>query len=111
MKEDYSVEIEFRNKDLEFMGKKNYGLQEYCFGLKDRLMRVIMKIEDAFYAIEDYSRKEDWSEENTERFQSLRHAILDVANSVDRIPQNLCFKGRNINTMTVSEFIKTLVDV
>ena len=110
MKEDYSAEVEFRNSDMELMGKKLYGLQEYCFGLKDRMMRTIMEIEDVFYGIEDYKHKEDWDEEHKIRFQHLRHAILDVANSVNRIPQNLCYKGKNVNTMTVGEFIKTLVD-
>ena len=110
MKDDYTVNIVFRDRNMEPIGSKDYGLQEYCMGLKDRMMRTIMEIEDVFYGIEDYNRKEDWSEENRIRFQHLRHAILDAANSVDRIPQNLCYKGRNINTMTAGEFVKTIVD-
>ena len=110
MKEDYTVNVVFRNKDMNVTGEKNYGLQEYCLGMKDQLLRVILDVEDAFYSMEDFNRKEEWSEEHLVRFQHLRHKILDVANSIGRMPDNLCYKGRNVNTMSAGEFIKMLVD-
>lgn len=110
MKDDYTVNIVFRNKNMEPVGSKDYGLQEYCMILKDQLMRVIMDVEDVFYNIENCNRKEEWSEEHLVRFKHLRHKILDAANSIDRIPDNLCYKGKNINTMTAGEFIRMIVD-
>jgi hypothetical protein len=69
------------------------------------LMRLIMEIEDAFYVFSGNKQKEDWSPEMKERFKKIRHKMLDQANAIKRLPQNLSFRGIKADQIPISDFI------
>lgn len=85
--DDFSVTIDYKNKNLEQISEKTYSLQEYVEMLKLEIMRVIMDVEDVFYSM--YGQKKEWSKEVTASFQKIRHKLLDNANAIERLPQKL----------------------
>ena len=106
---DFKVKIEYKNKDLETVVEKEYGFIDYTEMLSLELKRVLMDIEDAFYYFSGNKQKNEWAPELTEKFNKIRHKILDQANSIKRLPENLSYKGVKGSTMLFSEFLaKTL---
>ena len=106
---DFKVKIEYKNKNLETVVEKEYNFVDYTEMLSLELKRVLMDIEDAFYYFSGNKQKDEWSPELTEKFNKIRHKILDQANSIKRLPENLSYKGIKASTMSFSEFIaKTL---
>ena len=105
---DFRVKIEYKNKNLETVVEKEYNFQDYTDMLSLELKRVLMDIEDSFYYFCG-SKKEDWPDEAKNRFQKIRHKLLDNANAINRLPDNLSYKGIKASTINFSEFIaKTL---
>lgn len=102
---DFKVKIEYKNKDLETIVEKEYDFIDYTEMLNLELKRVLMDIEDAFYYFSGNKQKQDWSPELTERFQKIRHKLLDQANAIRRLPQNLSCNGVKANTMSFSEYL------
>lgn len=102
---DFKVKIEYKNKDLETVVEKEYDLIDYTEMLSLELKRILMDIEDAFYYFSGNNQKQDWSPELNERFQKIRHKLLDQANSIKRLPENLTFKNIKATTMSFSEYI------
>jgi len=102
---DFKVKIEYKNKDLETIVEKEYDFIDYTEMLSLELKRVLMDIEDAFYYFSGNKQKQEWSPELTERFQKIRHKLLDQANAVKRLPQNLSCNGVKANTMSFSEYL------
>lgn len=102
---DFKVTIAYKNKDLETVVEKEYSFIDYTEMLNLELKRVLMDIEDAFYYCSDNKQKQDWSPELTERFQKIRHKLLDQANAIRRLPENLSYKGVKANTISFSEFL------
>lgn len=102
---DFIVKIEYKNKDLETIVEKEYGFVDYTELLNLELKRILTDVEDAFYYFSGNKQKEEWSPELTERFQKIRHKLLDQANSIKRLPQNLSYKGIKASTMPFSEFL------
>lgn len=103
---DFIVKIEYKNKDLETVVEKEYDFISYTEMLHLELMRLIMEIEDAFYVFSGNKQKENWPPELTERFKKIRHKMLDQANAIKRLPQNLSYKGIKANQIPFSEFIE-----
>lgn len=102
---DWTVKIEYKNKNLETVIEKEYDFISYTEMLNLELMRLIMEIEDAFYYFSGNKQKEDWSPELTERFKKIRHKMLDQANAIKRLPQNLTYKGIRADLIPISEYI------
>ena len=86
---DWKVKIEYKNKDLETVVEKEYSFIDYTEMLNLELKRVLMDIEDAFYYLSGNKQKSEWEPEVTERFNKIRHKLLDQANAIRRLPQNL----------------------
>lgn len=106
---DFKVKIEYKNKDLETVAEKEYSFVDYTEMLNLELKRILMDIEDAFYCLSGNKQKKDWSPEFTEKFQKIRHKILDQANAIKRLPENLSYKNIKANTMSFGEYLaKTL---
>ena len=40
----------------------------------------------------------------------LRHKMLDKANAVERLPNNICYKGVSIMSENLSQYIADLMD-
>ena len=102
---DFKVKIEYKNKNLETVVEKEYDLIDYTDLLSLELKRILMDIEDAFYYFSGNSQKQDWSPELNDRFQKIRHKLLDQANAIKRLPENLNFKNIKATTMPFSEYI------
>lgn len=102
---DFKVTIEYKNKNLETVVEKEYDFIDYTEMLNLELKRILMDIEDAFYYISGNKQKQDWSPELTERFTKIRHKLLDQANAVKRLPENLSYKGIKGTTMPFSEYL------
>ena len=102
---DFVVKIEYKNKDLETVIEKEYDLISYTEMLNLGLMRLIMEIEDAFYVFSGNKQKEDWDPDMKERFKKIRHKMLDEANAIKRLPQNLTYKGIRADQVSISDFI------
>ena len=102
---DWKVKVEYKNKNLETVVEKEYDFISYTEMLHLELMRLIMEVEDAFYVFSGNKQKEDWPPELTERFKKIRHKMLDQANAIKRLPQNLTYKGIRADQVSISEFI------
>jgi hypothetical protein len=102
---DISVKVSYKNKKLEKVKDCTYDFSEYTEMIYFELMRVIMDIEDVFYRLEDSKAKDQWDEQNTVDFQKIRHKILDQANAIKRLPQNVFMKDVPMN-----EFIANILD-
>lgn len=102
---DWIVKIEYKNQDLETVVEKEYDFINYTTMLYVELMGIIKEIEDVFYDINQGKKKEDWAPESMERFQKIRHKLLDEANSIRRLPQNLTHNGAKANQVTMGEYL------
>lgn len=102
---DINVKISYKNKKLEKVKDCTYDFSEYTDMVYFELMRVIMDIEDVFYRFEDSKSKDQWNEQNTTDFQKIRHKILDQANAIKRLPQNVFMKDIPMN-----EYIANILD-
>lgn len=105
MDSDWKVTIEYKNKNLETVVEKEYDLISYTEMLHMALMHIIVEVEDAFYAFSDGKQKEDWSPEYIERYKKIRHKLLDQANAIKRLPQNLTYKGIRADQISINDFI------
>lgn len=102
---DFKVKIEYKNKDLETVVEKEYNFIDYTEMLNLELKRILMDVEDSFYYFSGNKQKSDWDTELTERFNKIRHKILDQANAIRRLPENLTFRNIPATTMDLSEYI------
>ena len=102
---EFKVTIQYKNKNLETVVEKEYDLISYTEMLNMELMRLIMDIEDAFYEFSGNKQKEEWSPELMERFKKIRHKMLDEANAIKKLPQNLTYKGIRADQISISDFI------
>jgi len=102
---EFKVKIEYKNKNLETVVEKEYEFIDYTEMLSLELKRIIMDIEDAFYHLSGNKQRQDWEPELTERFQKIRHKLLDQANAIKRLPENLSFNGIKASTMPFSEYL------
>ena len=102
---DFKVTIEYKNKDLETVVEKEYSFIDYTEMLNLEIKRILMDVEDAFYYFSGNKQKSEWSPELSERFNKIRHKLLDQANAVKRLPENLSYNGVKGNTIPFSEFI------
>jgi hypothetical protein len=55
---DWTVKIEYKNKNLETVVEKEYDFIPYTEMINLELMRLIMEIEDAFYVFSGNKQKE-----------------------------------------------------
>lgn len=101
---DFTVKIEYKNKDLETVIEKEYEFSQYTELLNLELMRVIAETEDAFYYLTG-KQKEDWDGETKSRFQHIRHKLLDQANAIRRLPQTLSFRGISAGSVSFSKVL------
>ena len=102
---DWTVKIEYKNKDMETVVEKEYDFLQYTEMLDLGLKGILVEVENAFYALQDNKQKEDWSDDAEERFRSIRHKLLDKANAIRRLPQSLQYKGRSPLAVNFSDII------
>lgn len=97
--------IQYKNKNLETVVEKEYDFISYTEMLNMETMRLIADVEDAFYYFTGDKQKENWPPEVMDRFKKIRHKMLDQANAIKRLPQNLSYKGIKADQVSISDFI------
>ena len=102
---DFKVTIEYKNRDLETVVEKEYSFIDYTEMLNLEIKRILMDVEDAFYYFSGNKQKNEWDSNLTERFNKIRHKLLDQANAIKRLPENLSCNGVKANTIPLNEFI------
>lgn len=104
--DDLTVKVVYLNRNLEQVNEKTYSLKDYVKSTKLELMRIIMDVEDLVYQLLGES-KDNWTKETLDAFNKIRHKILDQANAIERLPQNLLYKGKPF-PVSFGEFINSL---
>lgn len=107
---DFTVKVSYKNRNLEDVSNRTYDFNQYTEMIKLELMRIIMDVEDAFYALQGSTAKEDWNSDTMARFQKIRHKLLDQANAVERIPQNLYYKDVKCIDMSMSKLLADIMN-
>ena len=105
MESDFKVTIEYKNKDMENVVEKEYDFISYTQLLYASIMKIVVEIEDAFYFFADGKQKDEWPEELADRYKKIRHKLLDQANSIKRLPQNLSYKHMRADQTSINDFI------
>lgn len=105
MESDWIVKIEYKNQRLETVIEKEYPFDQYTGLISDELMSVITDIENAFYSFEGGKRKKEWRKESMEKFNEIKHKLLDHANSIRRLPMTLNYKGIPANSISFSKYL------
>lgn len=106
---DWKVTIEYKNKNLETVVEKEYDFINYTEMLHVELMKLIVEIEDAFYTFSGNKQKNDWDPEMLERYKRIRHKMLDQANAIKRLPQNLTYQGNRADQIPASEVFSNMI--
>ena len=91
---DFTVKVSYRGSSNGRSDQWTYSLQDYTDMVKRDLLRVIMDVEDIIYSVSG-APKDEWDAETMAKFQKIRHKLLDHANAIERLPQNLYYKNRN----------------
>lgn len=107
---DFKVKIPYRNQAMEVVVEKEYDFIDYTMLINLDLKRILGDIEEAFTYFNDGKPKDEWTEESSSRFSVIRHKMLDQANAVRRLPENLSYKGVPANTINFSEYIAGLIN-
>ena len=107
---DFTVKVSYRNKECDNMREWNYDFKQYTEMMKRELMRVIMEVEDTIYHLQGSRSKDEWDSETMERFQKIRHKLLDQANAIERLPQTLHYKGVSCSNVNLSEYLAGILD-
>lgn len=107
---DFSVKVTYRGKDSASGKEWTYDLKQYADLMKRELVRIIMDVEDALYVAQGDKSKDEWDEETMMRFQRIRHKLLDQANAIERLPQNLYYKDVNCMSLKASEMLAKMID-
>lgn len=110
MLKDFTVNVVYKNKDLETVGENTYLLTDYCDEVRHNVTRIITEVENAFFEMQDFIRKEDWPESTRNSFMHIRHKLLDAANKIDRIPQNMHYCGVPVNSIPASEYVADILN-
>ena len=106
---DFKVKVSFKNKELETVVEKEYDFIDYTMLINLDLKRILKNIEDAFSYFNNGKPKEEWSKEVSEMFGAIRHKILDQANAIRRLPENLSYKDVPANTINFSEYLAKIL--
>ena len=102
---DWTVTIEYKNKEMETVVEKEYDFLQYTEMLDLGLKGILVDVENAFYALQNNLQKEDWSEDAQNRYKAIRHKLLDKANAIRRLPQSLNYKGTSPLAVNFSDII------
>lgn len=105
MDNDFTVTINYYSRPEHNFVTQEYRLQEYADLLKIELMRILTDVEDVFYRFNDERPQEEWDERSAKEFAHIRRKILDQANAISRLPQNMKCKGLPIGSRSLSELI------
>lgn len=105
---DFTVRVSYMNKNMEKVNEQEYDFKQYLEMVKLELMRIIMDVQDSFISMNDGKPKEEWDASILKQFQKIRHKLLDQANAIERIPNNLYLTDMKCEPMKVSELLANI---
>ena len=106
----FSVNIAYRNKAGDIISTKDFSLEEYTEMLRYDMLRILIDLETMIEKQAGTKNKDEWNPEVLKAFNLMRHEILDSANSVARIPQNLCVNGKHCSAIESSRAIAEIIN-
>lgn len=89
MERQQGVKVIYKNNQTNSSFEKEYLLKDYCDMLREDLLRLITDVEDMAYEANGGKRKEEWSDATWTSFCKIKHKILDKANAIGRVPENI----------------------
>jgi len=101
---DYTVTVQTRRKNETEIVNQHFTLPAYCHELKTALMRTLQDVENCLIDLEQESDKSMWSDDTKESFAMIRRNLLNVANSIERLPFGMSYHGKPIGSMSSDEF-------
>lgn len=96
MSRKYTVNIIYRNREMEEICEKSYDLEEYCKTQKAAVTRLITDIEYALSAAKNGENPD---------FKPIRHRLLDIANNIERLPAQMRVDGKSIYNVSPAEYL------
>ena len=90
------VNITYKNEKLEPVLKKTYTFADYMAMCRNDLLKVLNAVEEAFYAFNDNKPRGDWTDDSWSEFKKIKHVILDRANDIGRLPDNVFWADKEI---------------
>jgi len=103
MLNDYTVDVVLKDKLGKTIAVKDVPFDKFCRSEMRNVITVLNDIETFF--VEQFGRKEEWSDEQKSAFYIFRRLLLNVANSFERLPSMLRYKGKKINTVPLAEAV------
>lgn len=97
---DYSVEVTYK-KDGEFV-TNSYSFENYTSNCSYEIRKILNDIEDEI--VRTKGKKENWDEDTLAFFNKIRKKILNLSNSVARLP--VCLKG----PIPVSDVLNSVIE-
>lgn len=110
LEQDYTVRTEFMNRDTGERYTRVYPLSSYCQNVSFELKQVLYEAESAFYRIENYKDRDQWSEESKDSFAKIRKKLLNHINGIARLPSELCYQGIPCNSVPASKILADMID-
>lgn len=107
---DFTVKVAYRNKETADMREWTYDFKQYTEMMKRELMRIIMEVEDTIYHLQGTRSKDEWDTETMERFQKIRHKLLDQANAIERLPNSLHYRGVSCANISSGELLANTIN-
>lgn len=110
MSSDFSVVVDYKNKNMDTISTHEYTMNEYVQMLSIELKRIIADVENSFYDLQNGKDKNDWDDNTIAAFNKIRHKLLDQANAIERFPINLRYKGVPCGSIKASEYLTAIIN-
>lgn len=110
MLNDFTVMVNYYNKETGASAKQVYDFNEFAVHHSYQLKRLIDEIELVFSKTEGTTNKDLWKESTRSAFNRLRQKLLNSANAIERLPKTLCYQGVPCNNVKVSELLANMID-
>lgn len=106
---ELTVTVGYYNSATEKIEERTYTLSRYTNIIKSNLIGVLGKIEKTINDLVDAGPHEA-KVLAAKNFAELRHNILDNANAIERLPENMRLNNLPVNSMKASDFIAGIIN-
>lgn len=105
MRNEYTVNVVYKNKQMKKIGETDYPFQSYCEQQYSVLMKTLAHMEQLLGEYENNPNWREWEGNTAVVYKNIRNSILDVANNIQRLPLSLRKNGEPILKMSAGEFL------
>lgn len=110
METDYTVKVNYVNSQTGERSQRVYPFVGYMNNMAFELKQVLYEVENVFFQLENHRDRAEWSEESEVAFGKIRKKLLNSINSIQRLPDTLCYKGVSCNSIPASEMLAKIID-